>query len=61
MRRTGYQVQVCMCVLVFFFSCVLLLGPHLFFLAKNTGTTADQNVTSPTSTQHSTGQPALHN
>ena len=58
---TRYQVPVCMCVLVFLLSAliVLPLGPLVVFFPANYTRTADQNVISPTSTQHSIGQSAL--
>ena len=55
-----YQVNV-LCTLRFaFFHFFISLGPHVFSLHANHTRTADQNVTPPTSTQHSTGQFGLH-
>ena len=52
---TRYRyVRVCTCLFAFFGDFVLPLGPFRVCFFTNYTRTADQNVTSPTNTQHST-------
>ena len=54
MCSTRYQVPVCTCLLVLFSRLTVLPRPRLPPPPANYTRTADQNVTSPSSTQHST-------
>ena len=63
-RSTRYQAPVCtgvLLIIILLFSYEYPLSfVSVFCFSRKLHHAADQNVASPTSTQHSTGQPALH-